>query len=215
LIESGSHTLGVRSEDFGLPAGTALRYEQPAEPLRTLLPGYAVLDSEAALWSGPGNWVLPSWAMLWIGLAPDPMEVRIGARQYGPLGSAMLFGVTSRAMPASTYGGVSVVVHISPLAWARLFAPSAEQLRDRITPLDQLLSREWGEDLVSRLAHSDRGPEVKGVLDEFFLHRMPPPHPQEQLIATIAAFLVDETTHDPADAVAEVGIDKRSLLRLT
>jgi AraC-like DNA-binding protein len=136
-------------------------------------------------------------------------------RNYPALGSAMVFGVTSRAMPISTYGGVSVVVDISPLAWARLFAPSAELLRDRITPLDQLVPPGWSEDLVAGIARSDRGAQVKSVLDDFFLQRMPPPHPQEQLIARVAALLVHEDTHDLADAAAQVGIDHRALLPLT
>jgi AraC-like DNA-binding protein len=136
-------------------------------------------------------------------------------RSYPALGSAMLFGVTSRAMPFSTYGGVSVVVDISPLAWARLFAPSAELLRDRITPLDQLVPAGWSEDLIARIARSDRGAEVKGVLDDFFLERLPPPHRQEPLIARVTAILIDESTRDLAEAAPQAGIAKRSLLALT
>ena len=215
LIESGSHTPGVRAEDFGLPAGTALRYERPAELLRGLLPSYAMLDSSATRQSGPGNWVLPGWARLWIAPASESLTVGIRNERHAPLGSAMLFGVTSRVMPMSTYGGVSVVVEIGPAAWARLFMPSAELLCDTITPLDRLLPQAWCEDLIARVAGCDRGPELKDVLDAFFLDRMPPPHPQEALIAGIAAVLADEGTNDLAGTAARLGIDGRTMLKLT
>lgn len=215
LISSGSHNPGVRAEDFGLPPGTALRYELPANPLRSVLSSYGVLDSDPAVQSGPGSWVLPGWARLWIILAPDPLHVRIHNRQYPSVRAAMLFGVTSRAMPVSAYGGVSIVVDIGPVAWARLFQPSAELLRDRITPLDELLPRGWSEDLITCIERTDRGAQVKSALDDFFLERMPPPHPQEQLIARISALLRNESTHDLTDAAAQVGIGKRALLGLT
>jgi len=215
LITSGSQTPGIEAADFLLPAGTALRFERPAEPLRAVLSSYAVFDSDAAVQSGPGNWALPGWARLWIVLASNPLDVTIGNRNYAALGSAMLFGVTSRAMPVSTYGGVSVVVDIGALAWARLLTPSAELLRDRITPLNQLLPQDWCDDLIARIARSDRGPEIKRVLDDFFLERLPPPHPDELLIARIAALLADEQTHDLAGAAAQVGIAPRALLGLT
>lgn len=214
MIESGSHAPGVRSADFGLPAGTALRIERAADALRPVLSSYAVLDSDATLWSGASNWLLPRWAMIWIGLAPDPLDVTVGRRHYPRLGTAMLFGVTSRAMPASTYGGVSVVIDIGPLAWARLFAPSAETLRDRITPLAELVPPGWSEDLVERVARSNRGTEIKAVLDRFFLERLPPPHLHETTLARILALLLDERTHDLANAAAQIGIDGRLLARL-
>lgn len=215
MIVSGSRTPGVDAADFGLPPGTALRYERPAEALRGVVSSYAVFDSDPAVQSGPGTWVLPGWARLWIVLAQKPPGVATRHRSYAALGSAMLFGVTSRAMPASTYGGVSVAIDIGPLAWARLFAPSAELLRDRITPLHELLPQVWCDDLVARVAESDHGPQIKRVLDYFFMERLPPPHPDEPLIARIAALLADEATHDLAAAAARAGIGERALLGLT
>lgn len=215
MIVSGSHTPGVDAADFRLPAGTALRFEQPAEPLRDVLSSYAVLDSDPAVQSGLGTWILPGWARLWVILAAKPLDVTMRNRNYAALGSVMLFGVTSKAMPAATYGGVSVVVDIGPLAWARLFAPSAELLGDRITPLNQLLPEAWCNDLVARITRLDCGLQVKAVLDGFFTERLPPPHPDEPLIARIAALLADEATHDLAGAAAQIGIGPRALLGLT
>jgi methylphosphotriester-DNA--protein-cysteine methyltransferase len=52
------------------------------------------------------------------------------------------------------------------------------------------------------------------VLDDVFAERLPP-HPDEPLIARIAALLADNATHDLADAAARVGIGQRALLDLT
>ncbi|QYE34455.1 helix-turn-helix domain-containing protein [Polymorphobacter sp. PAMC 29334] len=214
MIASGSHAPGIRAADFGLPAGTAMRIERAADALRPVLSSYTVLDSDEALWSGASNWLLPGWAKIWIGLAANSLDVKVGSRHYPQLGPAMLFGVTSRAMPATTYGGVSIVIDVGPLAWARLFALSAESLRDRITPLAVLVPPGWSEDLVARIARSDRGADIKFVIDDFFHERLPPPHKSEATLARIIALLGDEATHDLSKAAVQVGIDDRLLRQL-
>lgn len=161
-------TPGIDAADFGLPAGTALRYEQPAATLRTLLPSYAVLDSDPAIWKGPDSWMLPGWAQIWIVLADRPVTVDVRNRRYASQGAAMVFGGTSQAMPVTSHGGVTVVVDVSPMGWARLFDASAEDMRDRITPLDQLCPG-WTKELVTLMQGCDRAGEVKGLLDDFFL----------------------------------------------
>ena len=215
LIESGSHTPGVHAADFGLAAGSAMRIERAAEPLRPVLSDYAVFDSDCETFAGAQNRLMPGWARIWIGLTADLFDVKVGSRKYPRLGSAMLIGVTSRAVPLTTYGGLSVVIDIGPLAWARLFAVSAETLRDQVTPLDKLLPKSWCNDLVGRVAHTERGRDVKFALDDFFIEHLPAPHPQEATLSRILVLLIDEATHDLANAAAQVGIDNRLLLRLT
>ena len=215
LIESGTHAPGICAADFGLAAGSALRIERAADALRPILSAYAVFDSDPKAFAGAQNWLLPGWSRIWIGLTADLLDVKFRSRSYPRLGPAMLIGVTSRAVPVTTYGGLSVTVDIGPLAWARLFAPSAETLRDRVTPLEELVPRGWSEDLVARIARSDRGADVKPVLDAFFLEHMPPPHPDEATLTRILALLVDPRTHDLSDAAAQVGIEDRALRRLT
>ena len=115
-IESGSHASSLCAADFGLAPGAALRIERADNALRPVLSSYAVFDSDAALFAGAQNRLLPSWAMLWIVRTADLLDVKIGSRKYPQPGSAMLFGVTSRAIPITTYGGLSVVIDIGPLA---------------------------------------------------------------------------------------------------
>jgi len=215
LIESGSHTTGVSIADFALPPGTALRIERPAEALRSLLPSYTVLDSDVARGAATRSLLLPGRAMLWLRLGPVPIGVTIGNRRYAALAPAVVFGPTCRAMPVLANGGATVAVDIGPLAWARLFRVPAEQLRNRITPLDDLLPRGWTAELMARLAACDGGVDVKGVLDAFFLDRLTTPAVDEQTLAGVAALLADEAVDDLADAAARVGIGRRSLPGLT
>lgn len=215
MIESGTHTLGISAMDFGLPPNTALRYDRPADALSRFFSSYAVLDSDPAVFSSMVSWVLPGWAMIWIGLAEQTIGATIGSRHYNALGSASVLGVTSRAMPFVVSGGTSVAVQVSPLGWARFFAPSAELMRDRLVPLDDLLHNGSGAALHAVIAASDRGPAVKDILDRFFLERLPLAHPDEPLIEQIAQLVKGQSTRDLEASAAGVGVSAQAMLRLT
>lgn len=217
MIESGSHTAGVSAAEFGLPVGTALRYESPDPALRPLFPSYAVLDSDLAALDPerPIEWMLPGWAQIWIVLTAGPIRVRIGNRSYDPLRSAVLYGVTSHAMPTMANGGTTVVIDVSPLGWARLFGPAAETLRDQITPLGNVLPPAQVAELVHALQASDHARDVKGVLDAFLLRHLPPPNRDEPLVARMTALLADPAVGDLALAAARAGIDVRTLRHLS
>ena len=215
MIRSGTHTPGITAADFHLPAGTALRYERPIEALRPYFPSYAVLESDPAVFTDPGSWMLPGWAQIWIVLAEPPVGVTIGQRRYGPLGSVSLFGVTSKAMPVTAGGGVTVVVDVSPLGWARLFARSAALVRDQLVPLGDLLPAGWATALLAEIAQSDQDVSVKPLLDGFLLERLPPPHADEALIAQISKYLIDEATRDVGRVASDLGVTPQMLLRQT
>jgi len=144
MIASGSLTPGIDPADFALPPGTALRVERPDSRLADLVAGYAVLDSDPALWSGPGSWILPGWAQLWVVLTDGKVTVQTRKRPPQALGAAVLYGPTSCAMPVTSHGGVSVVIDLTPAGWARWFDRPADTLRDQIVPLDQLWPAERG-----------------------------------------------------------------------
>jgi AraC-like DNA-binding protein len=213
MIASGSHVPGIDWESFGLPAGTALRYERPAEPLRRYFPSYAVLDSDMRIFNGPNSWLLPGGAKIWIVLAEAPITARVRNRVYAPLGAAVLYGPTSRAIPITSNGGVSIVVDVGPLGWARWFDRSAEEYRDRITPLEELWSAERVETLIARLHASDRGAEVKPILDAFLLDDMPPPAASEALIAHATVHLADPALTGSGQVAQALGIGPQALLR--
>jgi AraC-like DNA-binding protein len=215
MIESGSLSPGISASDFGLPPGTALRYERPAPRLREYLTGYAVLDSVVAdTWHGT-EWMLPGWAQIWIVMTPEPITVRIGNRAYEPIPAALLYGVTSRAMPVRARGGVTICIDVSPLGWARLFSRSAEALRDQLVPLETVLPVALVRELTFALAGSDRALQVKGVLDDIFSRHLSAANADEPRIRQIWKAIADEGVTDLAAAASIHGIDRRTASRLS
>lgn len=217
MIESGTHAQGVAAADFKLPAHTALRYERPSEELQPFFASYVVFDSDADAdeMKNTINWMPPGWATIWVMLAEHPAKVTVRSRQYGPLASPVVFGVTSRAMPLVAHGGVTITLNVKPLGWARFFAGSAEQFRDKVVPLDELAPHSWSPALITLLAASDQGPAVKGILDRFFLDRLPPPHADEPLIAQITALLADPSPRDLVQSASTLGLSAQAMVRLT
>jgi len=137
--------------------------------------------------------------------------ITVGVRHPATLGSAMVFGGSSRAMPVNSQGGVSVVIDISPASWTRLFDTPADRARDRLIPLEELSPVAGLADLVPLLHASNRATEVKPLLDAFFLNRLPPPHPAEPDIRHIHAALGD-LAGDATDIAESLAITPRDLL---
>ena len=215
MIESGSHVPGVSVAAFGLPPGTALRYEQPAAELSGYLIDYNVLDSDGAVHHDVTQWMLPGWAAIRIVLAEQPIAITLGGRRYDPLPVAGLYGPTSRATQVTTSGGVTIGIGISPLGWSRLFHERADALRDRIVPLDTVMRPEIVAHLVARLRASDQGPAVKGILDDFFRMHFRPIHRDEPAIRALMALILDDGIDDLAEAGARIGILPHTLRRLS
>ena len=201
--------------DFKKTPGVTLRVEPSSNALRSFVPNYRVLDFDTTPGVESSNWLLSNLGTLWILLTPEPIEFVIGNRSYAMPGPIVLVGVMSRAMVVKHQRGIAVVVDIGPLAWARLFLPSAEHLRDRVTLVDQLLPSGWSEDLVPRLVRCNRGAAVKTVIDDFFSERIPPAHQFEETLSRIATFMRDETRRDLANAAVSAGISGQDLLRLS
>lgn len=215
LIRSGSHVPGVSAADFRLPRGTALRYEQPSPALAALLPSYAVLDSDVALLDPTMiSWMLPSWSRIWIRLTAGPISVAIGNRRYDPLQGAVMYGVTSRAMPVTAQGGITVSIDVSPLGWARFVSGTADAVRDRIVPLHELMPEDFVRDLAAALHDSDRDLAVKTIIDDAFTRHLPPPHAHEQAIARIMAALTEPGVADLDTAVERAEVAPATMQRL-
>jgi hypothetical protein len=214
MIPSGSLTRGIDPDAFVLPAGTALRYEQPAAELQPLIPSYAVLDSDARIWKGPDSWVLPGCAQIRVKLTAGRVTVSTHKRRPALLGAAMLYGPSSRAMPVTSQGGVTVVIDLSAQGWARLIDRPADTVRDQLLPLDGIWTPERVTALIDRLHASDRATQVKPLLDDFFLPSLPPPHRDEGAIAGLDALLAQDDQLPVADVAATLGLSSDALLRL-
>jgi hypothetical protein len=214
MIRSGSLTPGVDSADFGLPAGTALRLEQPDPLLAPYIRDYHVFDSEES-WHNAENWLLPAWPAIRIVLADRPIRLQIGAWDYNPLPVASLYGTASRAMRMITNGGVTIGANIGPLGWARLFRTPADRFRDRVVPLNVAMPSADVGGLVARLRASNQDTDVKAILDDFFRSALLPPSPDEALIRAVIRLLMNPATRDIDTAAAAVGINASQLRRLS
>lgn len=214
MIVSGSLVPGIDPAEFDLPAGTALRYERPDARLATLVASYGMLDSDPAMWTGPGSWILPGWAQIWIVLTEGVVTVQTRKRQPQALGTAVLYGPTSCAMPVSSNGGVSVVIELTPAGWARWFDRPANEVRDQIVPLDSLWPAARVDELVTRLHASDREREVKPLLDQFLLEWLPPPHRDEPALTRLARLIAAEPSPSVSHIAAALGLSSGALQRL-
>lgn len=214
MIPSGSLVPTIDPAAWALPAGTALRYERPAAALGSLVASYAVLDSDPAVWKGPDSWVLPGWAQIWVVLTSGTITVQTRKRRPAALGAAMLYGPSSRAMPVTSQGGVTVVIDLTPAGWARWMDRPADEVSDQLLPLDQFWSAARTGDLIARLHASDRGVGVKPVLDQFLLTDLGPAHRDEAALARLCPLLASPAPPAIDAMAAEVGLSASALLRL-
>lgn len=214
LIDSGTLTPGISAADFHLPPGTALRCERPAEAVRRCVGGYFVMDS-ASDYQRPGlEWMLPTYAQIWVVLTAGPMNIGIRRRRYAKVPRAFLYGPSSQAMPITSTGGVTVGIEITPIGWARLVAASAEDVRDQLVPLETMIPPDRVTALALTLAASGRGTGVKDALDAFFADVMATPHRDEAAIVAVMRIIADDTIASVADACAAHGIDARLAARV-
>jgi hypothetical protein len=213
LIPSGSLTAGISPVDFHLPPNTALRYERPSPAISRHVTAYIVMDSAVGTVADE-EWMLPTWAQIWIAMTAEAIDVSVGNRRYGPLPPAMLYGVTSRAMSITARGGVTIGIELSPLGWARLVGQSAEMLRDRVTPLGTVVPPDLVAQLSAALLASDLALGVKEALDDVFLRHLTTPHPDEPKIDRVLSLIHDEGAIDLTSAAIAHGIDAVSASRI-
>jgi hypothetical protein len=211
MISSGTHTPGVSVDDFGVPPRSALRYERPATALARYVAGYSVLDSEPIDPAGTTDWMLPREAKIWIVLDEKTVDIRLGNRWYRSLAGRSLLGPASRAMEITIRGGVSILIDLTPLGWRRLFRTPADTFADRLVPLETVMPSTAVTEPMHALLGSDRGPDVKEILDSFFLERLGPAYGDEDLIEKLGAAVVDNDVLDTAMVAARLGIGTRQL----
>lgn len=213
MIESGSHTLGIDPARFALRAGTAMRWEAPAEALEGLIGDYFVFDSEGPVSVGAVEWMLPNWPVIRFILAENAMTIEAPDWRWSPLLEAGFYGSTSRALKHISNGGVTIGVSLTPAGVARLFDIDLSQFGDRMVPLRSLLP-EGCDALVAELRSSDQGPAVKAILDRFFLAQMELPHREEARIVALNRLLLDETMQNVSDLSRALDLPVHSLARL-
>ncbi|WP_066793828.1 hypothetical protein [Sphingomonas soli] len=215
MIESGTHAPDVPPAVFDGPPGTALRLERPDQRIADYVSEYYVHDSDNPNLLGAIEWAMPGSANLRLFFGDRPYNVWMASRAFKPVPVAALYGPTSRASRFETFGGATVGMNITAPGWARLIRKPAHQFRDRIVPIAEAIPGDFSARLFAALAASDKGPEIKGVLDAFFLEELGPPNPDEPMIRRIMALLVDETVDSLAEIAAKVDLTAQQLRTLS
>ena len=199
-----------------MPAGMAIRYDRPAAALADFITGYHVYRSSAAPGGeGQVDWFLPATANVRIAIDAGPIAVSIGRRTYDPLPAASLFGPTSQALKATTHGGVMIGFGISALGWGRLMRRPADDFRNRIVPLEDVLGRGFTNRLVAALQAATDDAAVAPILDALLIERLGPPQRDAALVRQLMEILASDGPADMASAAARLDIPTHALRRLS
>jgi hypothetical protein len=189
-------------------------YAAPDPALAEFITGYQlyVAGDEAGV-----EWLLPGVANIRVALGAGPMEVTLGKRRFDPLPTVSFTGPTTHAPRAAVNGGAVVAIGITPLGWGRLSHRSAQDMRDRIVPLADVIGSEPADALLQQLAGLDRVDEegIKRVLDRWLAPLLRVPGPDEAAVAALAAVLADPAVVAVADAVARSGLEPAVLRRVS
>ncbi|PZO77054.1 MAG: hypothetical protein DI640_01330 [Sphingomonas taxi] len=199
-----------------MPAGMAIRYDRPAAALADYITGYHVYrSSDPPGGEGQVDWFLPATANVRIAIDAGPIAVSIGRRTYDPLPAASLFGPTSQALKATTHGGVMIGFGISALGWGRLMRRPADDFRNRIVPLEDVLGRGFTNRLVAALQAATDDAAVAPILDALLTERLGPPHRDAALVRQLMEILASDGPADMTAAAARLAIPTHALRRLS
>ncbi|RYY25476.1 MAG: hypothetical protein EOP62_13625 [Sphingomonadales bacterium] len=215
MIESGTHAPGVPPEVFVGPANMALRFERPDPRVADFVSEYFALDSEGPEVMGAVEWAMPGSASLRFFFGERPYNVWIGGKAFSPVPISALYGPTSRATRLETFGDVTVGITLTPLGWARLLRRPAQNFCDRVVPIAGAIPGDFGQRLFDLIAACDQGPQLKGVLDAFFLENLGEPNPDEPVIRRIMALITGETVDGLSEIAEQLDLTPQQLRTLT
>lgn len=214
IVGSGASPPAAIADTSPATSDIFVRYDMPAPDITDAITGYHVYARTRGDVLNRIDWFLPGTANMRFVIDAGPLTVQIGTHRYD-LPTASLFGPTSRAMKATSNGGYMVGIGVSAIGWARLGLRSASSYRDRIVPLAGLIDRPWVERLAHALAESDRGAEVKPILDAALHELLGKPHPDELLIHRVNDIVVDNDHDSVARAAAELDVSEHTLRRIS
>ena len=195
----------------GFPEGTHVSYFQPAPALRTALTGYnayAALSDDARV-----DRFLPAPVMICIGIDAAPVTVEIGRHRFDPVATASVYGPTTRPLRITSRGGAMIGIGISPIGWARLSKRAAVDIQNRVVPVTALLGERLADRLVRDLAATKAVADIAPTLDAIMAPLLAKPHPEEPLIAAIAAVIVADGDPDIGSVAAMLGVPTSKLRR--
>ncbi|MBD8734824.1 helix-turn-helix domain-containing protein [Sphingomonas sp. CFBP 13706] len=213
-VSGGTNRAGLAPDVFAMPAGMAIRYDQPCDALTDLITGYHVYRATGPASIGQVNRFLPGTANVRFAFEAGPISVAIGRRTFGPLPAATLYGPTGTALKATTNGGIMIGFGVSALAWSRLFNRSAAEYRDRIVPLADALGPVATQRLTTALRAAERDDQVAAILDAILCDLLGPPHRESATIRQLTRLIGQDGGDDVAAVAGKLAISPDTLRRL-
>jgi hypothetical protein len=196
----------------GMPDGTRVSYFAPAPALRTALTGY---NAYAALSDAPRvDRFLPAPVMICVGVDAAPVAAEIGRHRFDPVATASVYGPTTRPLRITSRGGAMIGIGISPIGWARLSKRSAVDIQNRVVPVANLLGERLAQRLVEQLNAAPAVEDIAATLDAIMAPLLEKPHPEEPLIAALAAVIVGDGDPDIGTVAAQLGVPTAKLRRI-
>ena len=195
-----------------MPPGMVMRYDRPAADLADCFTGYLVYGSQH---EGPRtDWFLPALADILITVDAGPIAVTIRRRVFDPIPQMSLIGPTNHMIRTVTNGGVLIGVGLTPIGWSRLFRKQADDYRNRVVPLAELLGIRFTAALeaAARGLTSDR--DVAPMLDALLRPMLNPPHADETAIRQLMGIIASGGAPDIVTVAERMGMATHRLRRL-
>ncbi|MES2338919.1 MAG: hypothetical protein V4537_12555 [Pseudomonadota bacterium] len=209
------HSFVAASSPFdapNMPAGTRVRYYQPAAALSASITAY---NAYGAVDTAPRvDPFLPMMMMVNILIDSGPVSVVVRNRVYAPVPEVALYGSMSRPLVAHTQGGIMVGAGISPVGWARLSRRAAVDFHNRVVPLGSLFGPWWGERVRADLIAATDDAQIPAILDRHWAPLMATPHPLEPVIAGLGAIIASEDAPDIVGVAERLGVTTAMLRRV-
>jgi AraC-like DNA-binding protein len=194
--------------------GMAIRYDRPADAIADSITGYHLYAAHGPQVMGQKDWFLPGTANVRITLDAGPVAVRIGNRNFDPLPQVALFGPTSRVMEAVTNGGVMIGFGINALGWARLFRRSAQDVHNRIVPLESIAGEALSRRLIRELSAAPDEHAIKPILDGILAPLLGPMPDDADIIRDLMALVVDRDMAGIVQLADTMGVPSSKLRRI-
>lgn len=189
----------------------AVRFWQPAAPLRPYISGY----HRYALDLPPGVRLSDAFYPAWMNLrftldATEPWSVRIGRRTFSPVPDCALFGPTSHAGYVDAPRGILIGVGLTPPGWARLIGGDASRVANRVVPLAAHVPA-----AASLMADLADGAPPDRLFDGFFLAMLRERPAEEPAVEPLFEQLADPQVQNVGDLAATLGLTARQLMRVS
>lgn len=214
-ISGGTNLPGIAPDVFAMPPGLTIRYDQPAADLAEYITGYHVYTARGPHALGQIDWFLPGTANVRIALDAGPFSVAIGKNIFDPVPEVSLFGPTSKAIRATTNGGVMIGFGVSALGWSRLLPGNAAAVRDRVLPLGTIMPGDFSARLLAALYACDGEEEVAPTLDRLLRAELGPICREETMIRRLMALITRDGPVDIVAASEELGVEQHAMRRLS